>query len=173
MKDGMYLKIYAEVTELAKAFDLTDRHHEFIAEAVVLCKKERSRAETVEEVERLEQVKFCTVNDAHAHSTRTQELEAEVEQLRDENYTELLDQMDRSWGNATEIGRTEINVFLESRIVHKPITRLRAENKRLTDILKEIKEGKGAYDSDPLKHCANTVEEMKRLAGQGLEKEQG
>ena len=33
----------------------------------------------------------------------------------------------------------------------------------------QIAEGKGAYSRDPLEHCANTVEEAKRLATVALE----
>lgn len=53
----------------------------------------------------------------------------ENEQLareRDENYSDLLDQMDECWGKGHyEVDSAEVRAFLESRIVHKPTTRLR------------------------------------------------
>ena len=48
-----------------------------------------------------------------------------LERVSDENYTDLLDQMDEAWGTAMEIGRPEINAMIESRIVHRPTTSLR------------------------------------------------
>lgn len=36
--------------------------------------------------------------------------------------------------------------------------------KKLKEALLEISEGKGAYDMDQLKHAANTIENMKRIA---------
>jgi len=38
----------------------------------------------------------------------------------------------------------------------------------LCKALEKIREGKGAYDSDPLKHCANAVEDMKQIAEKAL-----
>lgn len=53
---------------------------------------------------------------------------AELTRIQDENYSDLLDQMDEAWGkNFGAIGGTEIRAFLESRIVHKPAKRLRAQ----------------------------------------------
>lgn len=37
-------------------------------------------------------------------------------------------------------------------------------NKDLISALKEISEGKGRYDMDRLRHCANAVEDMQQLA---------
>jgi hypothetical protein len=52
----------------------------------------------------------------------------EDERIRDENYQDLLDQMDEAWGvNFQEVGGPEIRAFLESRIVHKPTASLRSE----------------------------------------------
>ena len=63
----------------------------------------------------------------------------ELGRIRDENYSDLLDQMDERWGNVSEaIGRSEINAFLESRIVHKPAARLRARIKTLEDALRPL-----------------------------------
>jgi hypothetical protein len=58
-------------------------------------------------------------------------LRAELDKLRAENYTDLLDQMDEAWGQARTIGREEVTAFLVSRMTHTPTTRLRAENKEL------------------------------------------
>jgi hypothetical protein len=52
---------------------------------------------------------------------------AAIEKIVDENYSDLLDQMDEAWGRAREIGRVEINAFLESRIVHKPTASVRKQ----------------------------------------------
>lgn len=41
------------------------------------------------------------------------------------------------------------------------------ENK-LLEALKEISEGKGAYDMDKLKHCSNTVDNMKAIADKAI-----
>ena len=56
---------------------------------------------------------------------------AAAERVADENYSDLLAQMDEAWGSAPEIGRVEINAFLESRIVHKPTTKLRERLRKL------------------------------------------
>ena len=68
------------------------------------------------------------------------ELRAEVGRVKAENYADLLDQMDESWGSAREIGRPEINAFLETRAVHLPTTRLRAQVARLREALAAIGE---------------------------------
>ena len=38
------------------------------------------------------------------------------------------------------------------------------EVERLREALQEISKGEGAFNHDPLKHCANTVEDMKAIA---------
>jgi hypothetical protein len=43
-----------------------------------------------------------------------------------------------------------------------------AEIERLTDALKEIAEGKGAYSQDQMEHASNTIEDMKKLATDAL-----
>jgi len=43
-----------------------------------------------------------------------------------------------------------------------------AEIARLREALEEIRAGKGAYNQDPLKHCTNTVEDIKRIADKAL-----
>lgn len=53
--------------------------------------------------------------------------EGDLAAVTAENYGDLLDQMDEVWGNAQEIGRSEIRAFLESRRVHTPTTRLREQ----------------------------------------------
>ena len=64
-----------------------------------------------------------------------------LERIAGENYADLLDQMDEAWGRwpdagaAPEVGRVEINAFLESRIVHKPATRLRERLWRLEAVV--------------------------------------
>jgi hypothetical protein len=51
----------------------------------------------------------------------------EIERLRDENYTDLLDQMDEAWGRGfAMVGGSEIRAFIESRRVHKPTATARA-----------------------------------------------
>jgi len=42
------------------------------------------------------------------------------------------------------------------------------KNKQLLEILTEISEGKGAYNEDRLIHASNTIEDMKRLALDGI-----
>ncbi len=42
------------------------------------------------------------------------------------------------------------------------------EIKKIIDILKEAKEGKGAFSQDPLKHAENTIEDMKSLIGEAI-----
>ena len=37
------------------------------------------------------------------------------------------------------------------------------------DLLQEIAEGKGPYSHDPLTHCENCLENMKKLAEEALE----
>jgi len=49
---------------------------------------------------------------------------------------------------------------------------LQAKMEELRDALKEIAEGRGTYDLDRLKHCANTVEDMKALANKALTDEE-
>jgi len=63
------------------------------------------------------------------------EMLLENARLRDEQYTDLLDQMQEAWGPETygDVGRCEVRAFLQSRIVHMPTTSLRAER----DALKE------------------------------------
>ncbi len=48
-----------------------------------------------------------------------------LQRIADENYADLLDQMQERWGDAQEIGRPEINAFMESRFVHRPMRSLR------------------------------------------------
>ena len=63
-----------------------------------------------------------------------------LERIAGENYADLLDQMDEAWGRwpdagaAPEVGRVEINAFLESRIVHKPTTKLRERLRKLEEV---------------------------------------
>lgn len=65
----------------------------------------------------------------------------ELERIRDENYSDLLDEMQERWGDASTIGRSEINAFLESRIIHKPATRLRdAASNMKAEIVKRVRE---------------------------------
>lgn len=72
------------------------------------------------------------------------EKDREIEKLRGENYSDLLDQMDEAWGNAREIGRVELNAFIETRRVHVPTTRLRAAleqaERRVGELEKAIQE---------------------------------
>lgn len=81
----------------------------------------------------------------HARLTDAEKAECDVieARLKDENYQDLLDQMDEAWGVADLVGRSEINAFIESRMVHKPTASLRADNARLVaerDWLKGEKE---------------------------------
>lgn len=46
-------------------------------------------------------------------------------QLGEENYTDLLDQMDEAWGVTGSVNLAEIRAFIESRMVHKPTASLR------------------------------------------------
>jgi len=62
----------------------------------------------------------------HAEVERLTAEQDRLQQVADENYADLLDQMQERWGNAQEIGRPEINAFLESRFVHRPTESLRA-----------------------------------------------
>lgn len=83
----------------------------------------------VELLEREESRRFLAESRLRAENARLQG-------MADENYSDLLVQMDEAWGATPEsrimaIGRIEINAFLESRLVHKPTTRLREENARL------------------------------------------
>jgi hypothetical protein len=90
--------------------------------------------------------------------------EAEVERLRriaGENYMDLLDQMDRSWGNASEVSRLEINAFIESRIVHKPTASLREALRRVVEKLEAIK---SLESPDPVSHALT----IHRLATKAL-----
>ena len=41
-------------------------------------------------------------------------------------------------------------------------------NKELIEALELISEGKGSYDTDPLKHCGNAVRDMIELANKAL-----
>ena len=52
------------------------------------------------------------------------------------------------------------------------IADLEKENERLREALQEISKGEGAFNRDPLKHCSNTVEDMKAMAKAAL-KERG
>ena len=69
-----------------------------------------------------------------------------LERIADENYADLLDQMDEAWGHwpdagaAPEVGRPEINAFLESRIVHKPTTELRERLRKLEAVVEAARE---------------------------------
>jgi hypothetical protein len=70
---------------------------------------------------------------------------AEIARLRAENYSDLLDQMDEAWGTVDEgssdVGRVELQAFLETRSVHKPTTRLREELDRLLLRVTQLEDG--------------------------------
>jgi hypothetical protein len=70
-----------------------------------------------------------------------------LEKVADENYSDLLDQMQRAWGDVREIGRAEIDAFLESRVVHKPTTRLRANYEALQAIAGNLKSERDKAES--------------------------
>ena len=46
--------------------------------------------------------------------------------------------------------------------------KLKADNSRLVEVLKEISEGKGRYNPDQFEHAKNTIQDMKELAIQAL-----
>lgn len=70
---------------------------------------------------------YCAERAAHATTRRERD---RLQRIADENYTDLLDQMDEVWGTLahgpSKVGRVEVQVFLETRRVHTPTTRLRA-----------------------------------------------
>lgn len=71
---------------------------------------------------------------------KSEERVKELEEVANENYTDLLEQMDEAWGSAMEIGRPEVNAMIESRRVHKPTSSLREKNTRLTTALEKLKD---------------------------------
>jgi len=92
---------------------------------------------------------------------------ASLAAVEGENYSDLLDQMDEAWGNAPEIGRSEINAFLESRIVHKPTTRLRAELTLLRTVAvaaKNCLETHPMFRSEDPKKQQEKIDAVERLA---------
>jgi len=53
------------------------------------------------------------------------------------------------------------------------LARLQARVEELEGALLEIEKVEGRYSMDPLKHCSNTVEDMKALARAALRKHGG
>lgn len=96
---------------------------------------------------------------------------AELQRIRDENYSDLLDQMQEAWGDSSTIGRSEVNAFLESRIVHKPTTRLREELQSLSasvhqpdvqaaDVLNKVIKAIKSQDARTLESLLPTLESL-------------
>ena len=80
-----------------------------------------------------------------------------LQRLVDENYSDLLDQMDEAWGTIGSVGICEVNAFIGSRMVHQPTTKLREQrdasyklNQELSDqnvaLNKEIAEMRNRID---------------------------
>ena len=44
------------------------------------------------------------------------------------------------------------------------------KNKIMLEALQDISKGEGRYDMDKLKHASNTIEDMKKLAFEAIEK---
>jgi len=80
-----------------------------------------------------------------------------AERARDENYTDLLDQMAESWGPVSASGdltREEVQAFLSSRIVHKPATILRAQLAVAREALEDIVTVTEETQTVHMQHCA-------------------
>lgn len=58
----------------------------------------------------------------------------------------------------------------EVRAKDNQIATLKTHVNGLRAALQEISEGRGRYSLDPLTHCGNTVDDMKKLALDALEK---
>ena len=59
-------------------------------------------------------------------------------------------------------------MWCENRELKIKIVELKAGVENLIKALKEIREGKGAYNQDPLIHCSNTVDDMKIIADKAI-----
>ena len=85
----------------------------------------------------------------------------------DEDGFEYIAEVPKSFKSNAELICEAFNVSNET---GKTPRQLADENKELLEALQEIKKGEGAYNMDKYEHANNTIENMKSLATQAINK---
>lgn len=83
----------------------------------------------------------------------------------------LLEQKDHLNSQATSIERINDVIRIQKEVIEKYKAQLQSANERadkLVETLKKITEGKGRFNTDPLKHADNCIQDMIALANEAI-----
>ena len=80
------------------------------------------------------------------------------------------DSVKKTTENDNEIGKSDDNIVKDNKKTNKDLEIQTAREGELLSALKEISKGEGVYSTDKLKHAENTIENMKKIAIDALDK---